>query len=188
MVIRPYASKALPYYGLLSTSEQKDVIDNISAYNAICKEVHDAGGSLKDNKLLLKTALKKFGWSVEPETYDKFTDDHMLEIYNLQYTQVFRSFRFFCFSSYTLEDIYCRKWYHLYDRQEHDQQYMLKVANDFIQQSPPKTMQLEIRPQLIRELATLERLSNYSTIEWLVPVLKDGQLMGVMTILKCEMI
>lgn len=188
MVIRPYASRFLPYYGLLSTAEQNEVIQNIATYDAICREVHQAGGSLKDNKLLLKTALNTFGWSVAPDTYDKFTDEHMIEIYNLQHTQIFRGFRFFCFSSYTLEDIYCRKWYHLYDRQEDDQQYMLKVADEFVRQAPPKAMQLTPRRQLIRELATLERLNNYSTIEWLIPVLKDDQLVGVMTIIKCEMV
>ena len=188
MVIRPYASKALPYYALLSNSEQTEVVENIAAYDAICKEVHAAGSSLKDNKLLLKTALKKFGWTIPSDTYDKITDEHMIEIYNLNHTQIFRGFRFFCFSSYTLEDIYCRKWYHLYDRLEDDQQFMIKVANEFIHQSPPKAMRLEPRAQIIRELATLERLSNYSTIEWLIPVLNGDQLVGVMTLIKCEMI
>ena len=187
IVFRPYASRSLPYFCRLSTSEQNEVIENISNYDAICAEVRRNGGTLKDNRLLLKTALKRFGWEIAPEFYDKIHDDHMIEVYNLQHTQVFRGFRFFCFSSYTLEDLYCRKWYHLYDRTEEDQQYMFNVVNEFLQQSPPQAMQLPPRAQKIRELATLERLSNDSTIEWLVPVTKDNVLVGILTTITCVM-
>ncbi|MFM6929167.1 MAG: hypothetical protein ACKOX6_11925 [Bdellovibrio sp.] len=187
IVIRPYASRSLPYFCLLSTSEQIDVVENISNCDAIYQEARKSGGTLKDNRLLLKTALKKFGWHIDPEFYEKIHDDHMIEIYNLNQTQVFRGFRFFCFSSYTLEDLYCRKWYHLYDRTEEDQQYMFKTVGEFLQQSPPQAMQLEPRAQRIRELATLERLSNYSTIEWLVPVTKNNLLVGILTVISCVM-
>jgi len=188
MLFRPYASRSLPYFCLLSTSEQNDVIENIATCDVIYKEARKNGGSLKDNRLLLKTALQKFGWHIDPDFYDKINDDHVIEIYNLQQTQIFRGFRFFCFSSYTLEDLYCRKWYHLYDRTEEDQQNIFKVVNEFLHQSPPRAMQLEPRAQRIRELATLERLSNYSTIEWLIPVTKDKQLVGILTIINCVMI
>lgn len=187
LILRPYASSSLPYFERLSNSEQNDVLANIANYDAICSEVRKNGNSLKDNKVMLKTALQKFGWSIAPELYDQIQEDHIVEIYNLQHTQVFCGFRFFCYCSYTLEDLYCRKWYHLFERNEIDQDYMMKNVGHFVQQSPPQAMRLDSHPHEVRELATLECLSNTYDLEWLIPAIKDEKLAGIMTLIKCDL-
>jgi hypothetical protein len=187
VLIRPYAKESLPYFNQLSPSEQEEAVRDITLYEQICQDVKAAHGSLKDNQLFIKKALKRFNWSVRPEDLMKIADDHIVEIYDLKQTQVFRSFRYFEFCSYTIEDVHCRKWWHLYTRNASDQEFIFHEVDAFLNQPTPQARRLPMRATHITETDTLERLSMSSTIEWFLPVLDGEKLAGIMTVIKSQL-
>lgn len=62
--------------------------------------------------------LNKLKWQYPDELFEKLRDDDVVEVYSLEHTQIFRSFTFFQYCSYTLEDLQFRPWFELYRRDE----------------------------------------------------------------------
>ncbi|MBO9667685.1 MAG: hypothetical protein J7501_12830 [Bdellovibrio sp.] len=187
VLFRPFARETLPYFCKLPLTEQQVVVRDITLYEQICQDVRAAKGSLKDNHLFLQKALNRFNWHIRPEDLLKIHEEHLLEIYDLNQTQVFRSFRFFEVCSYTLEDLYCRKWWHLYHRNPSDQDFVFHEVEEFLNQAPPQARPFPLRSTRIAETDTLERIICYSTIEWLLPILDGEKLAGMMTVIKCQL-
>ncbi|MGE5084855.1 MAG: hypothetical protein ACM3MG_01040, partial [Bacillota bacterium] len=138
----------------------------------------------KNTRNLITAALEYYGWTLSSEEFELIPEDSLVEIYNQHHTQVFRSFNFFEHSSYTLEDLYCRKWFHLYERDLENQTIVIEKVHEFQMQKPPQRMKLDLPEQKIQEKDTLERLACYSTLEWLVPVFKGPDLTGLMTLIR----
>lgn len=184
ILFRPYSITSLPYFSSMSEQEQQDVLANITAYDKICQRVFQKNASLKNTHTMIEAALEHYGWTLNSEDFELISEDYLVEIYNQHHTQVFRSFNFFEHSSYTLEDLYCRKWFHLYERDLEDQTIVIEKVHEFQMQTPPQRMKLDLPEQKIQEKDTLERLVCYSTLEWLVPVFKGPDLAGLMTLIR----
>ncbi|MFM6929166.1 MAG: hypothetical protein ACKOX6_11920 [Bdellovibrio sp.] len=184
ILFRPYSQPSLPYFSALSEQEQKDVLANITAYNEICHAVFKKNASLKNTQAMIEATLEYYGWTMKPEDFELISEDYLVEIYNQQHTQIFRSFNFFEHSSYTLEDLYCRKWFHLYERDLDKQTIFIEKVHEFQMQKPPQRMRLDLPEQKIQEKDTLERLICFSTLEWLVPVFKGPDMVGLMTLIQ----
>ncbi|WP_413943200.1 hypothetical protein [Bdellovibrio sp. HCB-162] len=180
ILFRPYAQPSLPYFGMLSDNEQEDVIRDLQTYYQICTNVKKSGGTLKDTRLMTEMALKEFGYSVKQEDLELIESHHLVEIYNLSQLQIFRSFRFFELSSYTLEDLYCRKWYHLYERHEEDHIATAEKVTEFLKN--PASMKLDLKEHSIREKETLERLHVFSQLHWFIPTYHQDTLSGILVI------
>lgn len=69
-----------------------------------------------DNLDLLKHALKYLNMNVDPEFFKLIKSTDVVELYNLDHIQLFRSFNFFSLCNYNLDDIMVFEWFNLYDR------------------------------------------------------------------------
>lgn len=177
---RPYAHPSLPYFQALNELEKKQVVEDLKRYIRICDAVKKDGASLKNNRLMTEKALSEFGFTAHSEDLDHIEPHHIVEIYNLSHLQIFRSFRYFEMLSYTLEDIYCRKWYYLYDRTEEDQLAMAQAVFDFYALPDKKATKLALPPHLIKEKDSLEKLTLHNQTQWLIPVFQNGNFVGIM--------
>lgn len=61
-------------------------------------------------------AFKTLKLKPTTDFFSFLTDESVVEIYNAVGIQVFRNCKFFEICSYTLEDLYCRPWFELYER------------------------------------------------------------------------
>lgn len=180
ILFRPFANPGLPYFNMLPENEQKDVIRDLTNYYHICTAVKESSGSLKDTRLMTEFALRQFGHTVAKEDLELIESHHLIEIYNLSHLQIFRSFRFFELSSYTLEDLYCRKWYHLYERNQDDHIATAEKVTEFMQN--PVTTKLNFQEHSIREKETLERLNILSQLLWFIPTYHQDTFNGILVI------
>ncbi len=62
--------------------------------------------------------LNKLKWRYPDELFEKLRNDDVVEVYSMENTQIFRSYTFFKYCSYTLEDLNFRPWFELYQRDE----------------------------------------------------------------------
>ncbi|MBO9667686.1 MAG: hypothetical protein J7501_12835 [Bdellovibrio sp.] len=189
LLFRPYSRTTLPYFSLLSEADQRAVLINLKNYAETCLAVNAQGHSLKETRYMVQECLRFNGFQMRPSDLELIEDDHVVEIYGgSEHQQLFRSFGFFLHSSYTLEDLYCRKWYHLYDRVADDQILVAEKVHDFLMQKDPAPLKLMLPEQKIVEKDTLERLECHSSFEYLLPVFKGAELAGFMTLLKTRIV
>ncbi|UYL07304.1 hypothetical protein B9G69_009625 [Bdellovibrio sp. SKB1291214] len=184
IVFRAYADPLLPYFSLLSNDEQQAVVDNIRLYSEICSRVHKQDGSLTDNAHMVKAALEILGLTVKQDDLSLIEPDHFIEMYGINHIQIFRSFSILENTTYTFEDLACRKWYHLYERAPKDHQKTTEKVMEFWGQKPPIRMAPGLGIQAIQEKASLENLVCISEIEWLIPLWKGDDFAGAMTLIR----
>nr|BFD63847.1 hypothetical protein BdHM001_25280 [Bdellovibrio sp. HM001] len=185
LVVRPYTHPTLPYFNLLSTEEQEQVLKDLLIYYQICMDMKHQGDSLKDTRKFTERAMSRLNKRADPKVMDLLRPDHLVEIYNTNHTQIFRSLPYFEVCTYSLEDIYCRKWYHLYERSPEDQEQLDKDLGLFYAHSPLRTIEVHAPEHIIRETGSLERMEILTKIWWLSPLFstnkEDTYIMAVET-------
>lgn len=174
-VVRPFGHPTLPYFNLLSNEEQEQALKDLLIYFQICMDVRSQGGSLKDTRFFTERAIFRLGAEADAAILDFIRPDHLVEIYNQAHTQIFRSLPYFEVCSYSLEDLYCRKWYHLYERQPEDQALLEQSIAQFYSQNPLRSLEVTAPEHLIREKGSLGRMAILTKLHWLSPLNSNTQ-------------
>src|SRR5262249_40931867 len=73
---------------------------------------------MDDSEPLLRLALKELGLSIDPDFFKTIKRSDIVEVYDDNHIQVFRSFNFFRMCNYNLDDILAHEWFELYQRDE----------------------------------------------------------------------
>ncbi|WP_347359686.1 hypothetical protein [Bdellovibrio sp.] len=184
-LVRPYTHPTMPFFNRLSTEEQEQALKDLLVYYQVCMDVKFQGDSLKDTRKFTERALARLNKRADPEIMDKLQPHHLVEIYNTANTQIFRSLPYFEVCSYSLEDIYCRKWFHLYERSPDDQGLLDKTLGNFYSHNPLRTIEVTDPEHLIREKDSLERMEILTKVWWISPLFsnikEDTYLMAVET-------
>ncbi|WP_374033443.1 hypothetical protein ACES2I_11765 [Bdellovibrio bacteriovorus] len=184
--VRPYSQDTLPYFQQLNEPEQAQATDLMNQYLEICRSVHRQGRRIKDMSFLVKTALDYYGYKISQEGMEQLVnkEGRIVEFYSHKHTQFFRSFNFFEFCSYTIEDIFCRSWPHLYSRAEEVTMRILEQAN-YVLSGRLNQPVIITEVHKIQERVSLERLQMYMTRLYLEPLIKDGKVEGLIAIEDC---
>jgi hypothetical protein len=186
MLVRPYSNPGLQFFQAMPEKQQLETISGLRHYLEASKRVRRAGRSLKDAKFFVDVALEYYGFVPHPD-FEKlaFQPDVVIEFYSMAGMQLFRTFNYFEFTSYTLEDIYCRQWMHLYERPDaivknmfEDIEQMLKT-NDLM-----KT--LSYGAHTIKERVSLERLEVVCEGIHVSALSKENQVVGLTSLVTCR--
>ena len=135
---------------------------------------------------MVKTARAYYGKKIRQEGMEQLVkkEGRIVEFYSHKHTQFFRSFNFFEFCSYTIEDIFCRSWPHLYSRAEEVTMRILEQAN-YVLSGRLNQPVIITEVHKIQERVSLERLQMYMTRLYLEPLIKDGKVEGLIAIEDC---
>ncbi|UXR63130.1 hypothetical protein EZJ49_08580 [Bdellovibrio bacteriovorus] len=184
--VRPYHSESLPFFLQLNESERESTTELLRQYLEVCQRVYSKGRRLKDMPFLVETALEYYGYQVFPQTLAKLRQNQskMVEFYSRKHTQFFRSLNFFEFTSYTIEDLYCRQWVHLYDREESMTMRILSEANKVLAGDLSEPIFVP-EAHILKERLSLERLQVQMQNLQLEPLFKNGQSDGIMAVADC---
>ncbi|WP_413943123.1 hypothetical protein [Bdellovibrio sp. HCB-162] len=181
LVIRPYSNSSLSFFALLPNEEQLQVIRDLQIYYQICLDVKMEGGSLRDPRRFTEKALLRQGLEADSFILDQIRPNHLVEAYSFSQTQIFRTLLFFEVCSYTLEDLYCRKWYNLYERMVEDQRSLEQTLKTFMTDIS-KPLEVHNKEHVIKERDSLERLAIRNQMLWMAPLKKDGKTEAILTI------
>lgn len=97
-----------------------------SAYLNNCEDIVRAGISLRDNYGVLMHSLRKAHLFTTEEVNSVLTNENIVEVYNLDHVQLFRSINFFDLCNYSLLDLVTRQWFELFDRLSSDTEANLR--------------------------------------------------------------
>jgi hypothetical protein len=112
----PFNNSNVPYFRLLDSSTKALVINNLKFYLELCEEQVRENYSLNDSKTLLWKMIKKMKLVPSSDMLNHVKDGHVIEVYDRNNIQLFRNAEFLNICSYTIEDVYCRPWTDLYER------------------------------------------------------------------------
>lgn len=120
--------------------------------------------SLSDEIRFCRKALKKLGWKLKDESFFNLIRDEndVIEIYNKNYNQVYRSFSFFKYCCYSILDLLTYEWSELYDRPAHVNEMLFKFGKQMFTEDGT-TMPYNIPPHVLIEKN--EHLSRYFEVE-----------------------
>lgn len=100
----------------LAENAKQEILKRFSTYHRNCRDLHMSGISLRDNIAVLSHCLKRSNLFAKNDIREFISNEHMVEVYNLENVQIFRSINFFDYCNYTLLDLLSREWMELYER------------------------------------------------------------------------
>ena len=169
----------------MAPAEQEWATHRLEDYLNICRQAYRAGDVIKDARFFVRQGLKHFNFSYDTAVEDHIEPQCVVEFYGLDHRQIFRTFNFFEFTSYTVEDLYCRFWFDLYRRDE-------QVTKDLFESVVPmisgKSMEsvyfFNASEHIVEERASLEMLRFWVKACCVTPLIHNEVLRGYLTIIQ----
>lgn len=130
--------KTLERLAALDSTKLESLIRQLKICITIYADAAHASQGDYDEKVALQRALKFYGISLDKESFDTVAPDDIIEIYDADSNQLYRSLNFFKTTGYSLEDLLVNEWYFLWERPT------------WVQESLMKTMMGLIRGEMLR--------------------------------------
>lgn len=100
----------------LGLEAKEKILRQFTAYHQNCRELYAFGVSLRDNLAFVNHSLKRARLFAKDPIDNLLRNDYMVEAYNLDNIQIFRSINFFDYCNYSILDLLAREWMELYER------------------------------------------------------------------------
>lgn len=143
LALVPFHDASLPYFQKLSSDARAALTRQVTEYVDVMSESSIEDRSVLRNSRTLWRMLGRLRWRPAPDLFESLRDEFVIEIYDADGLQIFRSFNFFPLCTYTLEEIYTLPWFELYDRDEARFGQTLDIVRDVLTQP-----QLGTRPMV----------------------------------------
>lgn len=125
----------------LEAAAQIQILSGLESHNQLlAASLTEESKSLRPpTHSLAWAALKILGLRPPNDAFSTILDTHIVEIYNTNFTQVFRSLNFFNFVSYSLDDLMTNHFSELYTRTGTTTEEMLALCEAVQRDSQPTT-------------------------------------------------
>lgn len=117
--VDPFREESLEFAQKLDPYTIKTVRRAIEGYLQLLTHAESKGIDVRNARQLSWSALKFMNLKPHSEFFDKIKDDDIVEFYNTEQVQIFRSLRFFELVSYDVLSVLTRPWHELYSRNDH---------------------------------------------------------------------
>lgn len=168
----PFYNSSLKLFSQLKYDQQNEVIGALNVYLNIHKLTKADGESILNSSRVVWNALIQLGFKPTADLFSFLTEGNVIEIHDIQYRQIFRSLSFFQFCSYSLEDLYCTHIVDLYERDINLETELMAIASKIYRGDIDKTIDSGLKPHIIREKSSHDRLNIHAHIKYLSPLYK----------------
>lgn len=110
-----YSESALQKMAETSTPKKEQIASDLESWSEWIEPL-DPSKSYDNEIALLMRALDKHGFDADEEFFKKIENDQIVEFYNEDMIQLYRSFNFYKITGYSILDISLYEWYVLWDR------------------------------------------------------------------------
>lgn len=148
-----YTQKALSKLASLPIEKKEDLIRKLQ------NTINIAAGSIeieKDGhveKRHVEQALEMYGFELRDQDFwKKVGKDELIEMYNTENIQIFRTFNFFATSSYSILDLLTYEWYSLWERPSGTFESMFKVVGAIFSGEVKGPVSAEVPEHVISEI------------------------------------
>lgn len=116
----------------LPEDRQEQILGSFEKYVGVCVETVAGGWSLRDDAQVLWRMFKALRVHPCGELMNAFDPGDVIEIYDTDFTQVYRNLAFFSVCSYTLDELLSRPFFELFRRDEKVTGELIKIGAQMI--------------------------------------------------------
>ena len=153
----------------------------------LAMQQHTAGGQVDDVKLL-RRGLALLDLTTDEENFTKIASGDIVEVYNLDFIQIYRNFEFMKLSSYSLLDVAGNEFYRLYERSSLVNDQLFSAARQVAADpKAPLDARILVPTHPLREKFSPKRREFFVTFKYILPVFvasgpRQGKMNGYLTI------
>jgi hypothetical protein len=167
VTITPYLDPSLPYFTALPEDQKSDILHQLRVYRNICNQVVASGHALTNALKVLWSSIDQLNLRPPSDLFGRLDKDDVFEI-NDGHFQIFRSFSYYQYCSYTLEDLYCRPWPKLWERDGALTDEILDIIDRTIKTK--QTVWANTKTHLVRECASNECYNLNYKLQFMAPL------------------
>jgi len=143
--------------------------------------------NLDNEKALLSACARRLGVVFHSDVIDKITTEDVIEVYNHDLIQIYRSLSFFNLCSYSLTDLLTNEFYELYERSVQVNSHLIKAGE--ILQARPYSLEpvdlSDIPRHLMREKLSEQKISFFVEFKKMYPIYTiSGAFYGYLIVLR----
>ncbi|RYZ72649.1 MAG: hypothetical protein EOP05_10795 [Proteobacteria bacterium] len=136
----------------LPLAQQAEILKALEYQNRLLKAslVHEPEFRGRNHSLVWG-ALKELGLRPPSDAFTHIKDSHLVEIYNVNFGQIFRSLNFLQFVSYSIDELMTYHWHELYERTGSTTDEMLRMIDIVKANKAPTTYVRPFTRCVVRE-------------------------------------
>jgi hypothetical protein len=132
------------FFRCLKIEQQAAIVENFRRYVQVCETVVKKGGKLGDDRRLLRQMIETLELRSRPDVFDLIQPMDILEIYDGNFVQLFRNLSFFAVCSYSLDEVLCRPFWELYERDDDYTAKLIALGLQVFTTPSPVTLPVDI--------------------------------------------
>lgn len=159
--MKPSPAKVLAEFGLLPAEHQDGAVKGLEEQLAFVKEATRFGLDAYNEKSLVRMAMGKLSLFGDENAVDKILQTDVVEIFDADYIQVYRSYSCFALCNYSIAELVTYPWYELYERPSWVTERLLHYCDSIVKGSETYVdwEELAIPTYTLKETLTEERAS-----------------------------
>jgi hypothetical protein len=149
--VKAFQNPSLPLFSKLTDDQKAQNLHALRAYAEALHEVCSYGESLDMSQFIWKFLLR-LGIVPSDDLFNTIQNEQFIQIYNYDQFQIFRSLRCFERCSFTLEELTCKSWWDLWDRDSLFYYALTGIAAKIFKFMKPTKLRLDFPYHTVREM------------------------------------
>ncbi len=159
--VAPFSNQALRKFQSFEEPRKAKAVDQLSRLNQLLqgsmnpfeKELPPVS-EIHPEKHFVEAALKFYDLKLRDDFWKTVEPHDILEIYNDEGIQVFRTFNFFTSSSYSLTDLLVNEWYVLWERPKFVLKRIFEYSNGILSGEMKGVIKMDIPKHVVKEISS----------------------------------
>jgi hypothetical protein len=168
----PLTESGIKKFNSLPTAKKQAIKTDFSVYSNL---IYSASKyDLRDEERLLGHAGRRLGLIFSENLFDYIQSGDIIEIYNMEFKQIYRNLALFDICSYSLIELLSYEFYELYERSAQVNDFIIKGVHELLNRPfSLDPIPLDHIPRhLMREKFSVEKVTSHIEFKWLFPIYK----------------
>lgn len=173
--IKPFRGDKPEYFQKMPVGLQDSVIMSFLKSVEVIQEMAALNEPFGSGQKFLWRMLRNMNLRPTRDLFSILEDDDVIEIYQLpQCVQIFRNLKFYKVCSYSLDEILCRPFWDLFQRDEKVTKAIMERVTFATSQIEPRTVEYNIEPYILTEIDSSRCLISEVENKFLSPLFDEN--------------
>ena len=145
-----HSESALLKLAVTPSSKIDEIATSFETWSEWIEPIDPSKSNYNELEILMR-ALDKFGFEADDKFLKTVEENQVIEFYNEDMIQLYRSFNFYKITGYSLLDISLHEWYVLWERSRQAMEGVVSELNESLQSFIP-VKQFQTKAHIVREV------------------------------------
>lgn len=187
--VTAYDERSLSPLALLPDPQQKLITENFDRYFKVTSQLSNDEIPLYDSQAFLWRMLRELDLRPCSDLFKKIAPNDVVEIYDLNFIQVFRNTRFMELCSYTLEEVFTHEFPQLFLRPDEITSILVSHCQEIFQGKIKSTIPTHVPDHTLTEIWSKKK-REFSIKQGIISPLfdKSGRSVAIVATLQADLI